>query len=193
MSRRLPRTACLELARCHRRDAWHRRAPVRAWPRRDIGVEGISAGRGLLYWLAGGGVRVARERPMGDQRAAAPAMSHCLAPTVPDSRQGVLRRGRSLQDPGWRQAGSLRPYQAAAAHHRSQRDRLAQPEAAQSLEKPRPFPTEQKPGRAAGGRSARDMVMDGDMGAPGPRPAGEDICDEARGGPAAGRMTVTAP
>ena len=76
-------------------------------------------------------------------------MSHCLAPTVPDSRQGVLRRGRSLvaQDPGWRQAGSLQPYQAAAAHHRSQRDRVAQPEAAQSLEKPRPFPTEQKPGQ----------------------------------------------
>jgi len=151
-------------------------------------------GAGMLYWLAGGGVRVARERPMGDP--AGGGASH-----VPLDSAG-FGAGRAAKgsvpggaepwlEPGWEPAtlpdcdGANEP--PVTAEPGGATSGGPKPGEATAI----PDGTETGVGVAAG-RSTRDIVMAGDTGALGPRPAGEGICDEARGGPA-GRMTVTAP
>jgi hypothetical protein len=151
-------------------------------------------GAGLLYWLAGGGVRAARERPMGDP--AGGGASHVPLPG-PDSagfEAGRPAKGsvptRPWLAPGWEPAALPGCSGAPPVTEGSGGATRGGPKPGEAAAIP--DGTETGAGVAAG-RSARDMVMAGDMGAPRPRPAGEDICDEARGGPAAGRMTVTAP
>ena len=139
-------------------------------------------GTGLVYWLAGGGVRVARERPMGDP--AGGGASH-VPLEAGEFEAGSAEKGSEPEgaepwlEPGWETArlracgatrGGPKPGAAAAAVDG----------------------TETAEGDAAG-RSDRDMGMAGGIGAAGPRPVTAGICDEARGGPAAGLMTVTAP
>jgi hypothetical protein len=137
-------------------------------------------GTGLVCWLAGGGVRVARERPMGDP--AGGGASH-----VPleggEFEAGSAEKGsepggaESWLEPGWETAG----LRGCGATRGGPKPGAAAADGTETG------------GGVAAGRSTRDMFMAGGKGAAGPRPVAAGICDEARGGPAAGLMTVTAP
>jgi len=155
-------------------------------------------GTGLVYWLAGGGVRVARERPVGDPAGGGANHEPLLGCAMPGVEAGCGEKRSDFGcDENWPEPG---------------RDPAALPDCSGAKEPPVPAESAgatrggPKPGAAdaaAGGtetgvgfgaeRSARDMVMAGDTGAAGLRPAWAGICDDARGGPAAGRITVTAP
>jgi hypothetical protein len=153
-------------------------------------------GTGLVYWLAGGGVRVARERPMGDPAGGGASHVLLFGPDAAGFEAGRAAKGsvpggaEPWLEPGWDPAALPDCAGAPPATEGPGGATRGGPKPGEAVAIP--DGTEPEVGVAAG-RAARDMVTAGGTGAPGPRPAGEDICDEARGGPAAGRMTVTAP
>ena len=148
-------------------------------------------GTGLVGWLAGGGVRVPRERPMGDP--AGGGASH-VPLEAGEFEPGSAEKG---SDPG-----GAEPWLEAVWDTAGLRVFTGAPPVTAGLGGvTRGGP---KPGAAAAAaegteegvaawRSDRDMGIAGGTGAVGPRPVGPGICEEARGGPAAGLITVTAP
>ncbi len=152
-------------------------------------------GTGLACWLAGGGVREPRERPIGDPAGGGASQVLLLGCATP----GVgAERGAKGSDPGGKEPWPEPGWEPV-------RDCLGEkwpPAEDGSVGATRGGP---KPGAAASAdraepgagavawRSARDMEIAGGAGATVPRPAADCEADGARGKPAAGLMTVTAP
>ena len=154
-------------------------------------------GTGLVCSPTGGGVRVPRERPVGDPAGGGASHAPLLGRTTPGVEAGWGAKGsdpvggaKNGREPGWEPAAlaACKGAKAPPAEAGSSGATSGGPNpgaAAASADAAEPG------GTAAAGQSPRDAGAAVGMSAAGPWPAGTG--DGARGGLAAVRMTVTAP